>query len=278
LNSAPDIHYQQPEWKFKIQRVGAVRVPLYAPLQLAAEECAVLPVLIDAFVDLPETLRGLHVSRTIRSIESSVQLLERERERKPCRSIFELASQICNLLLEEHEYASESAVSLKTHYPIEGQLVKIEYSMTMRRDGSREASLVLGFMGITACPSAKALYSFYERSAYNESPTHTQRATLKVALKLRGEAKIPMNVLYETLKQAFPATPIASLGRVEEYRLVKSAIAGSMFTEDVARKAAWLVLTRIAPMLQVHGSAIISVESMESVHPYNLKATLKVSW
>ena len=278
MTDIPDVHYQEPEWKFKIQRVGVVRVPLHVPLQLATGKCVNLLVLADAFVDLPEALRGVHASRTIRSVENSVQSLGKARSHKPCKSICELASQICELLLKEHEYASESAVSLKTECSVNGQLVKVECKVSLKRGGLKKTTLALSFTGMTSCPSARALYSFYEGLAQDKSPTHTQRATLRVKLKVKGEISIPLDTLYETLKEAFSAIPTACLGRVEEYKLVKTAVTRPMFTEDVARKATWLILTRIAPMLHEHGNAVVSVESMESVHPYNLKAILKISW
>ena len=118
-----------------------------------------LVAIIDAFVDLPATQKGSHLSRNVEviteMIESSVS------DRVP--SLEELCANICDQLLKRHEYASYAEVNISADYFLEKrtyggrktlEAYKLLARSSARKNGEHRRMIGVEVTGMTACPCA----------------------------------------------------------------------------------------------------------------------------
>jgi GTP cyclohydrolase-4 len=112
-----DVQNQKPHGSFKLTRVGVTGVK--KPVNVKRPGKAVtLSAQIDVFVDLPSTQKGSHLSRNVEVISEILDRCVRE----PVNSLEILSEEICQRLLERHEYATYSEVHTTANYFLEKSL------------------------------------------------------------------------------------------------------------------------------------------------------------
>jgi len=264
----PDVHASKPLREIPLEKVGVSKFPAYVVAEVGPGKCLGLASLVDAFVDLPATTRGLHASRTVKAIVASLE--------KCCEPLGALVSRICDKLLEGHPYSKRAWASIYANLPYKNQMASFKVSCTSTRS-SKELSLRVSLVGITACPSAQAVFSFFEGSKASKAPTHMQRARISASLRVVGSALPTPEEVLDVLDGAFSGRLEAVLSRVDEYEAVARALEKPMFAEDVAREAAWRLASYALPKLSgARGRVVVEVESFESVHPFDLKAVATI--
>jgi len=108
-----DIHKLMPSVRLKINRVGVKGVRK----QLVREcngKLEVLNVKIDAYIDIPATLKGAHISRNLEAINEIIE----ESIKGKIHNLEDFCVELAKKLLEKHEYASNSEVTLAAEYPV----------------------------------------------------------------------------------------------------------------------------------------------------------------
>lgn len=263
-NKYIDIHYQKSPWPFDLNYVGIKDLNVNAVISLMeGQECKERLVQMSILTDLPGNVRGSHISRSVKAIDSHIYR---------CKDVWTMLRDIAEYAMRLHEYSTKVLISLRTSTLIGQTLFDLSYVLEKHRGGSERYVLYIETEGITVCPSALAISA----QRVGQKMTHTQRANLKA--KIISDRPIDLRGIPETVKDVFSGIPRAYLRRDEESKFVEGLFKNPMFTEDVARRA----LDTMRNHLQSRGieRACISVrvESRESVHNFDIVAAGEVCW
>lgn len=270
-----DIKEEAPRVPIGLSKVGVkgFKVPFYT-LVLGRRLHSILSV--DAYINLPPTIRGIHASRNLESIIESIvkyggRLLRVE----------DFAANVAMDLLIKHPYASRSYVYsyselvIPMDTPVSGltsmESIKVYgCALSKRLDGgiSTRKFVGLSLFGISACPSAReTIAELYELKGIPPEyrPTHMQRLRLKVLIEVGRYALDLMDIL-RACESSFSAPTFSLLKRADEASLIIEAYKRPMLAEDVAREVA----CRLAASLSGDEELFIQLESYESIHSHNL--------
>ena len=267
-----DVQEEKPKLTLKIDRVGirGVRrkIAIYTP-----EGQLQFDVALDAYVDLPITKRGIHMSR---NIEAFVEAIE-ETKKEKFATLEEILLNTCRGLLQKHPNANRAELSAKTSYYFEedftgtrvSQPADVTISTVLNRGGEDMRSVAVSIQGMTVCPSAQRMFHETEKTPLALAPSHTQRVRLEVGTVTRGRF-VRIERLIEAARHAFSAPTVDLLKKPDEHTLIRHAFERPRFIEDLVRHA----LHNLCRILSVDGYPLDSVlrveaESHESVHPHN---------
>ncbi len=266
-----DVQYEDPEQRLRIKIAGirgfAVPVTTFSKDNLVFASAS-----ISAFVDVPENTRGINMSRTAVSISSALNSASK---------IEKLANRIAFKLLKVHEYSALSDVRLKgegfifTKSPVT-ELQSIERfgffeSSKVDRGGSGENTFGVKVTGISACPCGAELMKTKLNSS-DISPTHMQRAEVKVAVRIKGKNFVEFKKLVDIAYRSFSGRVYSSLKRADEAFLIYFSLKNTRFVEDIYRLAVSELYRKFKDTKGVLG-VYASVRSMESIHGYDAAAS-----
>jgi GTP cyclohydrolase-4 len=271
-----EVQEEEPELALRINRVGirGVRrkVTIYTPkgeLQF--------DVVMDAYVDLPVSKRGIHMSRNIEAFVEAIEQAQRERP----AILEEVLSSGCRRLLQKHPYATRAEMIAKTTYYYEEdftgvntpQAADVAITTMLDRGGKDKRSVSVSILGITVCPSAQAMYSRMEKTRLPHTPSHSQRAKLTVQVITEGRF-VRLEQLIEAARRAFSAPTVSLLKKSQEHLLIRHAFERPRFIEDLVRYALHDVYRMLLADKYPKNTVLhVEAESYESVHPHNAYAS-----
>lgn len=273
-----DIQDEKPELPLIIDRVGVRgvrrRISIYTPIGTLSYDFK-----IDIFVDLPKEQRGAHMSRNIEVILEALD----EAGRGRFSTLEELFESACRRLLSRHSYASRAEIrGATTHYIKndtfgEIEAVDVELNVSVRRNSGVEWCIGVSMEGMTVCPCAQMVYSALEKTELAKSPSHAQRARVRIAVGTGGRiARIEW--LIDAARSSFSAPILSHLKRKDEYELVRVAYRNPRFIEDVVRHAIYRTATKLSEeSFPPDTEIIVEGESYESIHPFNAYAYRRVT-
>ncbi len=260
----PDIHVEKPEIQLSIDWAGIKGY--MAHVRICSLDCRDHLLVIDARVNLPNNLRGVHMSRFIDAIRG-----EASREHDSIRGFL---ISLADKLLILHNYAERVYVKAKTTLLHRELYVETTRTLITGGDGFRRETLKISFHGITLCPCLQNVYSYLEKTPLEKSPSHMQRA--RITVRLTGpEIPVDPGGLVDAVAPAFSALPRGRLKRLEEYMLVKEALHNPRFVEDAARYAAALIAETYNDKLPPETLVYVKIVSHESIHPYDTVAIIQ---
>jgi GTP cyclohydrolase-4 len=274
-----DIQEEKPNVPLSIDRVGIKgvrrKISIYTPKEHQFE------TVLEAYVALPKTKRGIHMSR---NIEAFVEAIEEARKRR-VSSLEEVLKRACGFLLSKHPYATKAELVAKTlFYFLEDftgrgvfQPAEVTITSSLDRGGRGWNTVSTKITGMTVCPSAQRTFSEAEGADLIQSPSHSQRVDLLIRVGTHDQF-FDMKHLVEASQRAFSSPTVSLLKKREEYLLIKNAFERPRFIEDVLREA----LNHIYIVLKSSGysldtSIYIEAESYESIHPHNVFACREVT-
>lgn len=266
---------------FMLTRVGITGLKKPAKVSRNGRH-VVLVAMIDAFVDLPATQKGSHMSRNVEvitdMIESSVA------DKVP--SLEELCANICDQLLLRHEYASYAEVNISADYFLEKQTsggkktleaYKLLARSTARKNGEHRRMIGVEVTGMTACPCAMETASRIlnkERGKDGKqcgnmpSITHNQRNRTQLLLEVPKKAVVEADDLISIVESSMSSPTFGILKREDEARVVINAHMNPKFVEDVVREILAKILKKYKGLPDdVH--VTVKSESEESIHKHN---------
>ncbi len=281
MHPPEDIQSQLAEQRFKLTRVGVTGVKKPIVVKRPWGEVT-LNATIDVYVDLPSDQKGSHMSR---NVEVTGEVVDKS-VREPVSSLEELTAEMCEILLERHEYASYSEVDIKADYFLERESpqertslenYEIRAKSEAYRDGETKSFIGVTAVGINACPCAMESI----RSKYTEkfpelaeslekipTMTHNQRNKTTVMIEVPEEGDIEVNDLIDIIESSLSAPTHEILKREDEAEVVMQAHENPKFVEDVVRD----LLAKLLDRYDHFGdSTQVSVksESEESIHKHN---------
>ncbi|MGM0510821.1 MAG: GTP cyclohydrolase MptA [Thermoplasmatota archaeon] len=279
-----DVQSHMAEQRFKLTRVGVVGVKKPIVVKRPWGEVT-LNANIDVYVDLPSHMKGSHMSR---NVEVTGEVVDKS-VREPVSSLEELTSEMCEMLLERHEYASYSEVDISADYFLERRSpedrstlenYKIRGKTEAYKDGEVRKYIGVTVVGMNACPCAMESV----RKDYSEKHpeiadqikdipfiTHNQRNKSTVMIEVPEGEDIEVNDLIRIIESSLSSPTFEILKRKDEAQVVINAHENPKFVEDVVRD----ILAKLLEMFKdFPDSTHVSVksESEESIHKHNALA------
>ena len=267
---------------FKLTRVGITGVKKPVNIQRPGR-VVTLTINMDAFVDLPSTQKGSHMSRNVEVINEVVD----KSVRKPVASLEALCADICRSLLKRHEYATYSEVKMKGDYFLEKKTssgrrslegYKLIAKATARRnDISVKKMIGVEVIGMVTCPCAMetiranlmSKYPIY-KECLKEIPviTHNQRNISTLLIEVPEKYEIEADDLIQIVEGSISSPTYEILKRDDEADVVYKAHLNPKFVEDVVRDILAKILKNYTDLPD---EVIVTVrsESEESIHKHN---------
>ncbi|MFW6142003.1 MAG: GTP cyclohydrolase MptA [Candidatus Saliniplasma sp.] len=276
-----DVQNMKAEKRFKITRVGVtgVKKPIvvhrpWGDVTLNAE--------IDVYVDLPSKQKGSHMSR---NVEVTGEVVDKS-VREPVDGLENLTAQMCEILLERHEYATYSEVEINADYFLEKKSPKDRSSLenyTIKakaeavRDGELRKYIGVTAVGMNACPCAMETVKNYYVQKYPELEgsidkipfiTHNQRNKSTVMMEVPDDEYIEVNDLIGIIEDSLSSSTHEILKRDDEAAVVIQAHENPKFVEDVVRDILSKLLEKY-DHLPDSTHVDVKSESEESIHKHN---------
>ncbi len=256
--SEPVLHDLQSEPDLRgipIDKVGIrnFRLPLQIEDGAGAPQCTVATV--DAFVDLPASVKGTHMSRFVEVLEahsgplSSAKLpalLETLQQR--------LDAQTAHLDIAFPYFITKAA-------PVSGRSGTMDYQVRWQAQRQGDQMDLIQQVGVTVktlCPCSKSI------SAYG---AHNQRGL--VTVRLRSKALIGIREIIAEVEASASAELYSLLKRPDEKHVTEQAYDNPVFVEDLARN----VVLRLKNDPRVYWYEV-EAENQESIHNHNAYAQI----
>lgn len=275
MSNFKDIHDEEPEITLKVDRVGVKGVKKKFVTH-TPEGTIQYDVIADAYVDVPKTKRGTHMSR---DIEAFIEVMEKARKERAA-SIEEILQSACRRLLQKHPYASRAEITARTRYQYEenfagvntSEVADVIIATQLDREGKNRRSVTVKVPGMTVCPCAQATYQEAQGGKLSQSPSHTQRVDLTLKVITEGRL-VRLDRLINAARHSFSAPTVSLLKRPDEYTLIRRAFERPRFIEDLVRHALHNLYHILLDGKYPESTAIcVEAESYESIHPHNAYA------
>ncbi|MBU3902170.1 MAG: GTP cyclohydrolase I FolE2 [Candidatus Thermoplasmatota archaeon] len=265
-----DVQERKPEYAFKLTRVGVVGIKKLVSVERGGKTTMLTPV-VDAFVDLPSTKKGSHMSRNVEAINEIVD----EAVRKPVKGIENLCASIAKRLLIKHQYANYAEVNMKADYFLERKSPSGNTSMenyeliakaAIKRDEEVKKSIGVNVVGMAACPCA--METVKELSESKLYITHNQRNIASLMIEVPEKYDVEAHDLIKIVDASFSSPTYEILKRKDEAEVVMNAHKNPKFVEDIVRDILSKVLEKYK---NLPDDVLVTVrsESEESIHKHN---------
>lgn len=289
----PDIQLLKPDFPIELNRVGATGIRKLVQVLRRGKRPIILISTFDVFVDLPPYLKGVSLSRNFEVIDEVIETLTAQ----PIENIEEMTTKIAESLLERHEYATKSEVSMVADFIMRKkapkseqrtqEVVKIFSDSYVVRNGKKVAFIGAEVSGITACPCAQELVkakSFEKllKMGYTEQESqkilntvpiasHNQRGRARIKIQVRDDFRVSILRLIEIAKSGMSFETFEILKREDELEIVERVHQRPMFVEDSVRRMAF-ELIKAFPNAPDDIIVFLKQENEESIHQHNVVA------
>jgi GTP cyclohydrolase-4 len=263
---------------------------------------------IEAYISLPGTQRGIHMSRTAESIEEVIN----NASFKPASSFEQFCTRIVDLLLLEHKYTNHAEVEMKgvlfvKRKTTDRDQVQKSYNIYSKAIGDidgegekiRKVYVGVEAEGITACPCAKEMSVEYSKELIksrnqklndeeideilNVIPiaSHNQRATGEIIIGTEitngTDQIIDVLELVNVIENSMSGKIQSVLKRPDEAELVRIAHLNPRFVEDVVRESAMILSSPKFSYLPENSYVKITADTQESIHHHDAYAELETT-
>lgn len=262
---------------------------------------------ISAFISLPGTQRGIHMSRTAESIEHVIN----SATYNPARTVEEFCLRITDLLFNEHDYTKHTEVEMAGTVFVTSKATERDQTQKAheiyakviaekQEDGeiSREVYVGISAQGITACPCAQEMSREYAKEIIKSRDievqgcniddlinlipiaSHNQRAKGKIIIGNGDGNKELVDVLklIDVIEGSMSGRIRSILKRPDESELVRIAHLNPRFVEDVARNIIVQLADEEFSNIPDDCTIQVTVESLESIHYHNAYAEINTDF
>lgn len=297
----PDTQDKKPETPISLTKVGVTGVKKLLKIRRKDRRPIILLPTFDAFVDLPSTQKGVHMSRNPEAISEIIDEAVNESE----IHIETLCANLVKKLLEKHEYAKQAETEARGEYII-NKLSPVTHKKTQETtqiiaratavkndDGSISVTKMIGaeVVGMTVCPCAQEsvikeskakLLEFLDEETTQrviESVTfasHNQRGIGTILLEVSENQDVNVDDLIEIIQNAMSSPVCELLKRPDENKIVTNAHKNPVFVEDCVRNMVEGILEKY-PQLPDNSFVTIKQVNEESIHQHNAFAQKNAS-
>ena len=298
----PDVQKTNPALMLPLSRVGMSgikkKIPLYYNGKVEDFE-----VSLNTYVDLPDTNRGIHMSRNLEAINLLVHKIINEKplsilgftmklakeilsvQDRATRSIVELTTRVFF-----DQYSPSTRKKIQTHADV---LVCAEAKFSNDSDVKYRVSLKTQAQGMTVCPCSfemtKAhVYDLLSKYGISDEKikeiidllplsAHNQRSIGEITLIMKGGEEIEdlmpsCDEIAKIIIDSMSSPIYELLKRPDEHVLVINAHKNPLFVEDVVRNMLKGIYDAYYDTLPLSTEIRVRQKNYESIHPYNAVA------
>ena len=292
----PDTQDDAPSIPIKLTRVGVTGVKKLLQLERKNKRPIILLPTFDAFVDLPNNQKGVHMSRNPEAISEVLETVAND----STVDIESLCAKIVDKMMTKHAYAKRVEISMTTDFmflkesPVTKnktqEMSKLIAKATgfRKEDGTIEIRKQIGaeVIGMTVCPCAQEsvresnknkLLDFLDEETTQKVldtvtfASHNQRGVGTVLIEVPEDKKIKAEDIIEIIESSMSSPVCELLKRPDENATVLNAHANPVFVEDCVRNMMEKIATKYSDLPD---DTLITArqENQESIHRHNAYA------
>lgn len=255
-----DIQNTPADVAMPIDSVGVrnLRLPLLVSRRDGPPQHSV--AMVDIGVELPARFKGTHMSRFVEVLAARQEGLSYKSVKGLLEDILERLEARKAQVLFAFPFFLERVSPVSGASSIQGYDCRLTGELSRDNAGGRPDFLLeVAAPVMTVCPCSKAI---------SDEGAHSQRAEVRVALRLRGFNWLEEFIEIAEQSASSPTYPL--LKREDEKFLTEHSFAKPCFVEDVVRN--------VAEKLERHAQVSwfrVEVESYESIHAHNAYARIE---
>ncbi|NYB27556.1 MAG: GTP cyclohydrolase I FolE2 [Methanobacteriaceae archaeon] len=288
----PDTQDNTPTIPVHLTRVGVTGVKKLLKIERFGKRPIILIPTFDAFVDLPSTKRGIHMSR---NPEAITEVLE-EAVEESAVEIESLCAEIVTCLLNKHKYAKKAEVSMKSDFIImkespvtrlkTQEMTKIMADASGTRNGEGvviRKMIGAEVVGMTVCPCAlettrestkQELLEFLDEETTEKVlekvpfASHNQRGRGMIMIEVPEQNIIRGEDIIRIIENSMSSPVCELLKRVDENAVVVKAHENPKFVEDCVRTMVQKIVNKYS---HLPDDTLVTVRQVneESIHRHN---------
>ena len=292
----PDTQDDAPSIPIKLTRVGVTGVKKLLQLDRTNKRPIILLPTFDAFVDLPNDQKGVHMSRNPEAISEVLESVAKD----PTVDIESLCAKIVEKMMTKHEYAKRVEISMTTDYmfmkesPVTKNKTQEMSKLIAKAIGFRDEkgnikirkSVGAEVIGMTVCPCAQEsvresdknkLLEFLDEETTQKVldtvtfASHNQRGIGTLLIEVPEDKKVKAEDLIDIIESSMSSPVCELLKRPDENATVMNAHRKPVFVEDCVRNMMEKIANKYA---NLPDDTLITArqENQESIHRHNVYA------
>lgn len=255
-NNLPDVQSASDERRIAINRVGVSDVSYPIRFKSAGRPPQSTTAVFDMFVSLSADRKGTHMSRFLQLLADWDTPFSNE-------SLSVFCDSLCHKLESDNTYLRvRFPYFVDRAAPVTGETGKIRLDVTIDVESGSQNDLVTTLSGpaTSLCPCSKEI---------SERGAHNQRCELSVSTRLKPNAELSVEELFQMMEQSASTQVFPALKRPDEKWVTEDAFDNPKFVEDIVRDLALALESddRIAWYR-------CSSENFESIHQHNAFAEI----
>ena len=289
----PDTQDDTPSIPIKLTRVGVTGVKKLLQLERINKRPIILLPTFDAFVDLPNDQKGVHMSRNPEAIS---EVLEKVAKGSTI-DVESLCAKIVDTMMKKHEYAKRVEISMTTDFmfmhesPVTKNKTQETAKLKARAIGYRDEngnveirkSIGAEVIGMTVCPCAQesvkesnrnSLLEFLDEETTQKVldtvtfASHNQRGVGTLLMEVPEDKKVKAEDIISIIESSMSSPVCELLKRPDENATVMNAHQKPVFVEDCVRNMMEKIATKYSDFPD--DTLITSrQENHESIHRHN---------
>ena len=289
----PDTQDDAPSIPIKLTRVGVTGVKKLLQLERQNKRPIILLPTFDAFVDLPNDQKGVHMSRNPEAISEVLESVAKDSS----VAVESLCERIVDKMMTKHEYAKRVEISMTTDFmfmknsPVTKNETQEMAKLLAKAVGIRDddgnvtirKSIGAEVIGMTVCPCAQEsvresdknkLLEFLDEETTEKVldtvtfASHNQRGVGTLLIEVPKDMAVKAEDLIEIIEQSMSSPVCELLKRPDENATVMNAHRKPVFVEDCVRNMMETIAHKYS---YFPDDTIITCrqENQESIHRHN---------
>ena len=296
IKEFPDTQDKEPKAPISLTRVGVTGVKKLLKINRDNKRPIILLPKFNAFVDLPSTQKGVHMSRNPEAITEIIDESANQGE----IHIETICANLVKRLLENHEYALRAETEAKSEYIIN------KYSPVTRKKTQETTNIIaraiatkdetgkisvrkmIGaeVVGMTVCPCAQEsveqaskekLLQFLDEETTEKVleavtfASHNQRGIGTILLEVSENQDVNVDDLIKIIQDSMSSPVCEILKRPDENKIVMNAHENPVFVEDCVRN---MVMGLLEKYSDLPNNSMVTIKQVneESIHQHNAYA------
>ena len=289
----PDTQDDAPSIPIKLTRVGVTGVKKLLQLERHNKRPIILIPTFDAFVDLPNDQKGVHMSRNPEAISEVLETVAKD----STVDIESLCAKIVDRMMTKHAYARRVEISMTTDFmfmkesPVTKNKTQEMAKLIAKAIGIRDddgtvdirKSIGAEVIGMTVCPCAQEsvkesdknkLLEFLDEETTQKVldtvtfASHNQRGVGTILIEVPEDKIIKAEDLIDIIESSMSSPVCELLKRPDENATVMNAHRKPVFVEDCVRNMMEKIVTKY-PDLPDDTLITARQENQESIHRHN---------
>ena len=289
----PDTQDDAPSIPIKLTRVGVKKIKKLLQLERHNKRPIILIPTFDAFVDLPNDQKGVHMSRNPEAISEVLETVAKD----STVDIESLCAKIVDRMMTKHEYARRVEISMTTDFmfmkesPVTKNKTQEMAKLIAKAIGIRDddgtvdirKSIGAEVIGMTVCPCAQEsvkesdknkLLEFLDEETTQKVldtvtfASHNQRGVGTILIEVPEDKIIKAEDLIDIIESSMSSPVCELLKRPDENATVMNAHRKPVFVEDCVRNMMEKIVTKY-PDLPDDTLITARQENQESIHRHN---------